>query len=525
VSDDVVRLSAIGQIVRRRWRLLAALAAVGALLGVGASLLLSPGYESASRVLLQGPRDEEELLTEAQIAMSSVVLDRTAAALGWDVTGAGLRDSVSAEVLDGNVIEIKGAAGSAERAQRLTDQVTREYVTYSSELVGGASAAADQVLQGRRETLQLRIAETERRIAELQGSAGPGAAGVEGTGARAELNRLNTTLSDATAELDDIDGREQQAEADAAFSRASIAVMEPAARPSSPAEPTLVQFVAGGALLFFLLGVFAQLVAARADQRLRSTSEIAAALGSPVLGSVDVPDGPPGHGRSTGHPRRGTRMWRLVRDDRPWYAPQLPLSSSALDRDACYRRVLDRLRGTPGRILTRLRGGPDTALRLLVLVADDDTTAHRAVAQLALIAAADGGPTSVVTDRADFARMVQAAAGSAGPSNARLTVRSSTDPAPGTHRTVLHVVDVSAARPAIPPSGRVSGALVVLTAGTRTAWELVGIAEACADAGHQVIGAFVTHRSQPVGGRPGDPRQGDSAKVAFVAFNGTTMAG
>ncbi len=499
-SDDVVRLSVIGQIVRRRWRLLAALAAAGALLGVGASLLFSPGYESASSVLLQGPRDEEELLTEAQIATSSVVLDRTAATLGWDVTSAGLRDSVSAEVLDGNVIEIRGSAESPDRAQQLTEKVTQEYLTFSTQLVSGAAAASDQVLQERRETLQQRIAETNGRIAELQGSAVPG------TPTGTELERLGTTLADATTELDRINGRGEEAEADEAFSRASIIVMEPAARPSSPAEPTLVQFIAGGALLFFLLGVFAHLVAARADRRLRIASEIAAALGSPVVGSVDVsdvPDEPPAHDRSTGSRRWRTRMWRLVRDDRPWDAPQLPISGDGLNRDVRYRRVL-----------ARLRGAPNTVLRLLVLVADDDATAHRADAQLAVAAGVDGGPASVVTDRADLSRMVQAAGGSAGTSNVRLTVRSSSDPAPGMHRTVLRVIDVSAARPTVPDCGRMSGALVVLTAGTRTAWELVGIAEACADAGHQVLGAFVTHRTRSIDDRPIQPTQVDSRKVS-----------
>lgn len=505
-SDDVVRLSEIGQIVRRRWRLLAGLAAVGAFLGAGASLLFSPGYESTSSVLLQGPRDEEVLLTEAQIAMSSVVLDRTAAALGWGITGTGLRDSVRAEVVDGNVIAIRSSAESPDRAQQLTDRVTQEYVTFSTQLVSGATEASTQVLRERGETLEQRVAETTRRIAELQGSAAPG------TPTGTELERLRTTLADATTELDRINGRGQEAEADEAFSRASIVVMEPAARPSSPAEPTLVQFIAGGALLFFLLGVFAHLVAARADRRLRNASEIAAALGSPVVGDVDVPnvpDGPLSHEPSTRSARWWTRMWRMVRDDRPWDAPQLPISGN--DRDIRYQRVLARLRGAPGSVL-----------RLLVLVADDDATAHRAVAQLAVAAGVDGGPASLVTDRVDLARMVQAASGSASTSNVRLTVRSSSDPVPGMHRTVLRVVDVSAARPTIPDSGRVSGALVVLTAGTRTAWELVGIAEACADAGHRVVGAFVTHRIRPINGRPIEPTQVDSPGASF---NGKAMAG
>jgi len=205
-------------------------------------------------------------------------------------------------------------------------------------------------------------------------------------------------------------------------------------------------------------------------------------------------------------------MWRLVRDDRPWDAPQLPISGTDLNRDVRYRRVLTRLRGSPG-----------TVLQLLVLVADDDATAHRAVAQLAVAAGVDGGPTSVVTDRADFSRMVQTASDNAGTRNVRLTVGSSSDPAPGTHRTVLRVVDVSAAQPTVPDCGRVSGALVALTAGTRTAWELVGIADACADAGYQVVGAFVTHRTRPIDDWPIESTQVDSPRGSFNG--GKAMAG
>ena len=514
MNDDVVRLSMIGQIVRRRWRLLSALVAVGALLGVGASLLFSPGYESASKVLLQGPREEEEVVTEAQIAMSSVVLDRTAAALGWDVTGAELRGSVTAEVLDGNVIEIRGTAKSPERAQQLTDRAAQEYVAFSTQLVTGMTEVSAQTLEDRRRAAQQRIEETNRGITELQGSPVLRSQAAEGAQARAQLEQLRTDLINATNELDDIDALEQETEAETVPTEAGIAVLEPATLPSGPAAPTLKQFVAGGAVLFFLLGVFAHLVVARSDRRLRSAEEIAAALGSPVVGSADVPDmpdGPIAHERSTGSRRWQARMWRLVRDDRPWDTAQLPISGDDLNRDVRYRRVL-----------ARLRGAPDTVLRLLVIVPDDDTTAHRAVAQLAVAAGVDGGPALVVTDCAGFLPMVQAAAGSTGTSNVRLTVRSSSDPAPGMHRTVLRVVGVSAARPTVPDCGRVSGALVVLTTGTRTPWELVGIAESCADAGYQVVGAFVTHRTLPIDDRTIEPTRLDSPKVSF---NGKAMAG
>jgi hypothetical protein len=114
------------------------------------------------------------------------------------------------------------------------------------------------------------------------------------------------------------------------------------------------------------------------------------------------------------------------------------VSADELNRDARYRRVLTRL-------------GPSHR-RLLVLVPEGDAPAHRAVTQLT--AAADS-------------------------------------------RTSLRVLDVSAERPTVPEGGGESGVLVVLTVGTRTAWELVGIAEACADAGREVVGVVLTQAVRP----------------------------
>lgn len=501
MSDEVVRLSVVGHIVRRRWRQLVVLALLGAVLGAGASQLFSPGYTSTSSVLLQGPLEEEELQTEAQIAMSSVVLDRTAAAIGPGISGAQLQDSVSAAVLDGNLIAIKASADTPERAQQLTQRLTQEYITFSTELVRRATGASAQVL----ERLQQQIADANSRIIELQ-QAAPAAGAQQGT----ELEQLRTTLADAVTALEGLGATGPERGAAAAFGAASILVLEPAGLPSSPAQPTLVQFIGGGALLFPLLGVFAHLVAARADRRLWTGPDIAAAVGAPVVGNVDVPDGPTVDGRPVGPRGWRARLRRLVRDDRPWGAAQPPLPGNDLDRNVRYRRLL-----------ARLRGAPDTVLRLLVLVADDDDTAHRAVAQLAVTAAAAGGPASVVTDREGFSRLVRATCDRAGASNVSLSIRSSSEPAPGPARTVLRVIDVSAARPTVPDCGRVAGTLVVLTAGTRTGWELVGIAEACADAGHRVLGAFVTHPAG-VGARPAEPTRPDSS---HASRNGTAMAG
>jgi hypothetical protein len=39
--------------------------------------------------------------------------------------------------------------------------------------------------------------------------------------------------------------------------------------------------------------------------------------------------------------------------------------------------------------------------------------------------------------------------------------------------------------------------LVVLSTASRTAWELVSLAEACSDAGQEIVGAVLTHPVRP----------------------------
>lgn len=423
-----MRLSAIGPLVRRRWRLLVVLAVLGALVGGGASLVLSPGYQTTSSVLLQGPRQADELLTEAQVATSSAVLDRAAAGLSWQTTGADLKTDVTASVANGNVVTLTASADSPERAQQLADKVAAEFVRYSTQLISGATDAAAQIAQEQRETLRQQVVLTTQRVSELAQQAGQGLT-VESVQVRTQLEGLRTSLEQAINNLN---------QADAATSSANMVVLGTAELPSGPAAPTMTELIGGGALLFLLIGIFGHLFAARADKRLRAESEIGAALNSAVLGTVDIPEQEPEAARGF-----RARLRRLVRADRPWDLPELSVSADEPSRDTRYRRVFNRL-GTAGRAV-------------LVLVPDGDAPAHRAVTQLAA---------------------------AAGPHNP------------------LRVVDVSVARPTVPEDASAAGVLVVLTVGTRTAWELVAIAEACADADQDVLGVVLTQPVRPTKQQP-----------------------
>ncbi|MFD4832837.1 Wzz/FepE/Etk N-terminal domain-containing protein [Streptomyces uncialis] len=461
MSDESIRLVTIGRILRRRRRLLSLLAVVGALVGYGTSVLFPPRYTASASVLLPGQWEERELLTQVNIATSSAVVDRVAATLGWPgVSGGDLRDRVSAKAADGNIITISGTAETPERAQRLSDRTAQQLVTFAARIAGDSS---DPEAATGPEALRQKVVQTDRRITELANATDAGQS-VESVQARTALEKLRTALEEAMKKLD---------QADPATSKAGMVVMGPAARPTGEAPPTRTQLVVAGALVFLLLAVIGHLAAARMNRRPRTEPEIAAALGSALLGRVDVPGE-----RPTQRPGAGGRMnrvRRLLGVDTPWDVPTPQLSGDEAGRQIRYQRVC-----------ARLRDRLPAPRRLLVVVPEGDETALRAAGQLVVLAGNDPAPSS----------------------------SSRGNPA-------LRVVEVPVSRPMVPDSGAESGALVVLSAGSWTAGELAGLAGACADGGHEVVGIVVadTVRARPT---PSDGDPPDHAPAALAVHGNAT---
>ncbi|WP_405406617.1 Wzz/FepE/Etk N-terminal domain-containing protein [Streptomyces sp. NBC_01104] len=449
MSDDTIRLVTIGRMLRRRSRFLVVVAVLGALAGYGTSMLFPPRYTATASVLMQGQWEDRELLTQAEIASSSAVVDRVGASLRLPGVSPGeLRDQVRAKAAEGNIIKISGTADTPERAQRLSDQVAQEFVAFAARIAGGST---DPDTAAGPEALRQEVTRTNRRITELANAADPGQT-VESVQARTELEKLRTTLQDAMKKLD---------EADPTAGEAGMVVMGPAARPTGEAPPTRAQLIGAGALLFLLLAVVGHLTAARMNRRLRTEPEISKALGATLLGTVDIPGGR----RAYRPPARGARarLRRLLGVDTPWELPAPQTYDDEAGRRLRYRRVC-----------ARLRDRLPVSRRLLVVVPDGDPVALRAAAQLAADARND------------------------------LSLNSS-----GKGYPALRVVEVSVSRPMVPDRDTASGALVVLSAGSRTAEELAGIAEACEDGGHEIFGFVVagtvrTRAARSAGHPPGD---------------------
>lgn len=428
MSDETVRLSMVGQLLRRRWRVLTACALLGALVGAGVSALFSPGYQASASVLLQGGTAQDDMVSAPEVATSSAVLDQVAQGLGGQVSVTKLRDSVTAHPGNGTVVVITGDADTPRRAQLLADRVAQEYAAFANQL---ASKAGGGTAELKGAELRRQVAQTDHRIAELLAAVNRGDT-PQGDQLSRQIEGLRSSLDQSVSKLEDAGSTETPT---------SVTVIGPAQLPDGPASPTLLECILAGGAAGALIGIFVHLVAARMDRRLLGESDIAAALGAPLLGSVDVPVPAGRHRAGQSRPAgAAARAKRMLLGEAPWRLPQVTLTGNDQAQEVRYRRVL-----------ARLRSGSTLPLRVLVLAPDDDPAAHHAVGELTAAATSDAS------------------------------------------QTTLQVVDVRSDRPTVPDSGRVSAVLAVVTAGTRTPWELMGITEACADAGYQLSGVVIAH--------------------------------
>lgn len=479
-AGEDVRLAGVARVLGAWWRALAALAALGALVGFLLSFVLSPGQQASSKVVLHGQLDKNQLLTQTQIATSLAVLDPVATALGG--TGVELRDRVSAEVLDGNVLRITGTGPTAEEARALTDQVANGYVRFSAQVVAQTKDAAEAAVAQRREAAQRNLDDLKAQMAQAQRAEEPD---------RALLGRLGTAIAAAEAEISRLD--QQAARESSELSIPGEAEVLERAIPEGAAQPSPLVLVLGGAVVFALLGAGALVWRATRPGPLTDPDDVAAALGAPVLAALAVEERPePELLREEG------RFHRWLQHLKSPEAAPAALDPRSAGETTRYRRLLARLGSADGR-----------PIRLLLVLVDDDRAAHRAAEELA-VTAAEHGAVAVVTDDIWDADQYTSAIGE----HDRITVvtaeeqeRSGTAAAEPIQLRITHVAP---ARPTVPDCAAADGVLVLVEEGSRTAAELIDIGGACVDAGHPVTGAALVSVVRPPA--PEEPPGGEAVQ-------------
>ncbi|GAA4873711.1 hypothetical protein GCM10023403_45430 [Pseudonocardia benzenivorans] len=519
-NEDVARLSVVGDVIRGRWRGLLALAVAGAVLGFGASFVLSPGQQATGKVLVQGQRTPDQLLTETQIATSLSVADQVAAALNWGRTGAQLQQVISAAVSDGNVIDISGVADTPADARRLADEAAKQYVAFSAKMTDDAVQAAQAAQTQQRATIQKRIDDLDQQIARAgtdaggppagadANAAGPtaGSAGATDTAGQTP-DQLRAARAAAQSQLEEFDRQAAAGSGQTGISTGAVSILE-AAQDRGAAAPSPLQLTAGGALVAAVGGLLVMLWARRRTGRVGDPDIIESALGAGVVSTVTVvrPDADATGPTPARHGLAGL-LRTLFSDRSRWELDPLPPGRTDDERTR-YRRALARLLGEASR----------SRHDLLAVVAADDLTAVRAVAEFVVTAQAGLGEVGVVTD-SDVVRAQLAAACDGGPA---IAVADDDEllPEPTCSRFRIVTVDVDGVRPSVPDTAPVDATVVVTTVGVRSATELSDIAGAVLDAGHVVTGVLLVRPRRAADPEPEPEPEPEAAPAPEVAASG-----
>lgn len=276
-------------IVRRKWLvLIAALVCAGSALVMTA--LQDPVYRAESRVALRKlPGDtvfgsgeqtvrnaQRTIETEIQVLQSRLVARRVAESLGLTGTPP---PATGTAVGTADVIAVSVRSGSPESAQTLADAYVFAYIeTRRLEIETGLNAAITQ--------LEQRIATLNARIQEIDDEIAAAPADEQQQLARDLATRRATAVDQVNALQTPLD----QLQIDASLSSGGAQLVQPAALPSSPIEPTPMRTVLLALIAGLCVGLAAAFVLDRLDNSVRSSADLeTASQGAPVL-SV-VPEG------------------------------------------------------------------------------------------------------------------------------------------------------------------------------------------------------------------------------------------
>ncbi|MGH9092805.1 MAG: Wzz/FepE/Etk N-terminal domain-containing protein, partial [Acidimicrobiales bacterium] len=381
MAEQLLDVKGSLRVVRRHWRTVALFGLAG-VLGAGAyQVLRSPTYHATSLVLLPGSQasgtsgssgpSRNDITTDGRIATSAAVLAPAGQRVDPGLSLSGLQSRVTTSAVAAGVLGISASGSSPQQAEALANGVADELVHFVTSNGTGTSAAALAGLQAQESQLESQLGDVQHEITaarQRQTADGPTTpAGQRAAGLVGQLTAEQTTLQ---LQLDSVKSQIGQAKLGVASANQGTEVIQRAttAQGRSPVDRALL--VVLGALVGLGLGALVVLVVRHRDPRLWTRDELAAAVGSPVVLSLEAPA------------RRTTKEWAAL----------LSRHQPTAQEEWNVRRALH-----------ELGAGEVGASALLAVSLDGDVPALVQVVKVAVAAAASGLRTQLAMVAADEA--------------------------------------------------------------------------------------------------------------------------
>jgi capsular polysaccharide biosynthesis protein len=469
VTEEPLNLKAAFEAVRRHRLLVAMLAVLGFLAGVGYALT-APMPEARSLVLLPpsaitgNPGPSPYTQTQQIIVTSTPVLTSAGAAVSPPIDATRLREDVTVTAPSQDVLQITVQAATMGDAERLANALATSYLAY----VAGTANTSEQLLA----QLQDQDAQLTTQVLGLQKQINAARLRLDvekptspaGQKDSALFNTLSSEQQKLSAELDNVNTQIVNVEVNMAQATSATRVLQ-RAEPVPTSQERVPLVVLLGVLAGFVAGCVAAVALARGDRRLRSRDAIAAAIGVPVIASMWA--------------KRCKTIsdWRQLLDHSRSPSPVEAWNA---------RRALHRLIGAAGDV-------PVVEVRLLAFSGDDVAVA--AAPKIAGSAAALGMSSRLqVGSQPALAGLRAACVVQQGPAPGT-GIMLKPDSATSTELSGLavHVMleAIDAASPQVGSSFATT--LLIVSSGFATSADLARAALAASDAGNPLTGVVVTN--------------------------------
>ncbi|MDP9073135.1 MAG: Wzz/FepE/Etk N-terminal domain-containing protein, partial [Actinomycetota bacterium] len=266
--------------LRRRWRLVLALALSGLALGGMFFTARPPQWTATTSVLVRRPTTTaadptRQMETDIQMAQSSTVLSLASSHLG-----PGIFSDYAVSSQSNDVLQITTHAPTASGAVQSADALATAFLSFRSQQLVQEAQALSAVLKAQSDPLTAKVAALNAQITAASDQAAA-------SNAQSGLGELLASRAQLNGELASIEQRSNDATTSATVAAQNSRVLDPA----SPRRPSKLRLLGADLAAGLLGGAFLAsgwvLFVAATTERVRRRDDVMAALAAPVAVSVN----------------------------------------------------------------------------------------------------------------------------------------------------------------------------------------------------------------------------------------------